>query len=83
VSGLTALAAAVGPPGAPLLVAAGWASVIRLLTYTVAGVMAQPHPMRSALAFALLPFYLVWRIGAAIASLKMLGDKPWVRTARE
>jgi cellulose synthase/poly-beta-1,6-N-acetylglucosamine synthase-like glycosyltransferase len=83
VIGLTALAAVVGPPGAPFLVAAAWASVIRLLTYTVAGVMAQPHPVRSALAFALLPFYLVWRIGAAIASLKMLGDKPWVRTARE
>jgi hypothetical protein len=35
------------------------------------------------LAFAFLPLYLVWRVVIAAASLRLLGDTPWVRTARE
>ena len=29
-----------------------------------------------------LPFYAVWRIGAAATALGMVGRKPWIRTAR-
>jgi cellulose synthase/poly-beta-1,6-N-acetylglucosamine synthase-like glycosyltransferase len=83
VIGLSAVTTVLGPPGAEVLGVALWASVIRPLLYTVAGLVVQPNPVHSALAFAFLPFYLVWRVGAAVASLKMLGDKPWVRTARQ
>jgi cellulose synthase/poly-beta-1,6-N-acetylglucosamine synthase-like glycosyltransferase len=83
VIGLAALTAVVRPPGADWLLGALGASVIRPVIYTMAGLTVQPDPLRSALAFAFLPFYLVWRVGAAAAALRMLGDKPWVRTARD
>ncbi len=80
---LAALTAVVRPPGADALLLALGASVVRLAIYTVAGLFVQPNPLRSAAAFAFLPFYMVWRLGAAARALKMLGDKPWVRTARQ
>jgi cellulose synthase/poly-beta-1,6-N-acetylglucosamine synthase-like glycosyltransferase len=79
---LAAVTALLRPPAAAALIVALWVSVARPAMYTLAGLAVQPHPLRSALAFAFLPFYLVWRLGAAVVSLKMLGDKPWVRTAR-
>ena len=82
VIGLAAVTAVLRPPGATALIMALCASVARPAIYTLAGLAVQPNPLRSALAFAFLPFYLVWRLGTAVASLKMLGDKPWVRTAR-
>lgn len=83
VIGLAALTALLRLPGADWLRVALAASVVRPAIYTVAGLTAQQDPLRSALAFAFLPFYLVWRLGAAVAALRMLGDKPWVRTARD
>jgi hypothetical protein len=38
--------------------------------------------MRAMLAFSYLPFYTVWRVGVQLRALTMLGNKPWVRTAR-
>jgi cellulose synthase/poly-beta-1,6-N-acetylglucosamine synthase-like glycosyltransferase len=78
-----ALTAILRPPGTDWLLAALAASVVRPAIYTMAGLTVQPDPLRSALAFAFLAFYLVWRVGAAVAALTQLGDKPWVRTARE
>ncbi|MGH7521341.1 MAG: glycosyltransferase family 2 protein [Gemmatimonadales bacterium] len=83
VLGLAALTVLLRPPAADWLLVALGASVVRPAIYTVAGLTAQQDPLRSALAFAFLPFYLVWRLGAAVAALRMLGDKPWVRTARD
>ncbi len=80
---LAALTAVVRPPGADALLLTLGASIVRPAIYTVAGLIVQPNPLRSAAAFAFLPFYMVWRLGAAVAALKMLGDKPWVRTARQ
>lgn len=71
------------PPGADVLVVALLASVVRPAVYTMAGLTVQPDPLRSAVAFAFLPLYLVWRLGTAVAALRQLGDKPWVRTARD
>lgn len=82
VTALAALSAVVGPPEAATLLVALGGSVVRSAFYTVAGVTAQPNPLRCAAAFAFLPFYMVWRLGATITALKMLGNKPWVRTAR-
>ena len=78
--GLTAL---LQPPGAVLLVAGLGVSVLRLVIYTLAGLTVQRDPLRAALAFVFLPLYLVWRLGAAVAALRQLGDRPWVRTARD
>jgi len=83
VIGVAALTAVLRPSGADWLLVALAASVVRPLIYTLAGLTAQQDPLRSALAFTFLPFYLVWRLGAAVAALRMLGDKPWVRTARD
>ena len=83
VIGLAALTVVLRPAGADWLLVGLAASVVRPLIYTLAGLTAQQDPLRSALAFTFLPFYLVWRLGAAVAALRMLGDKPWVRTARD
>jgi 1,2-diacylglycerol 3-beta-glucosyltransferase len=80
---LAALTAVVQPPGAAALLLTLSASVVRPAIYTVAGLFVQPNPLQAAAAFAFLPLYMVWRLGAAVAALKMLGDKPWVRTARQ
>lgn len=77
------LTALLQPPGADWLSIALAASVVRPTIYTMAGLTVQPDPLRSALAFVFLPFYLVWRLGAAVAALRQVGDKPWVRTARD
>ena len=83
VLGLAALVAVLRPPAADVLLVGLAASIIRPAIYTMAGVTVQADPVRSALAFAFLPFYLVWRLGAAARALRLLGDKPWVRTARD
>jgi cellulose synthase/poly-beta-1,6-N-acetylglucosamine synthase-like glycosyltransferase len=80
---LAALTAVLRPPGSDWLLLALLASVVRPVTYTIAGLTVQPNPLRSTLAFAFLPLYLVWRVVIAAASLRLLGDTPWVRTARE
>ena len=79
-AGATAL---LQPPGAEWLLIVLIASLIRLTIYTIAGVAVQSQPLRAAGAFALLPFYLVWRVGTTVAALKQVGDKPWLRTARD
>ena len=85
--GLVVVAAALTmmlqPPGAGWLLLALATSVVRPAVYTVAGLTVQRDPLRAVLAFAFLPLYLVWRLGAAARALRQLGDKPWVRTARD
>lgn len=71
------------PPGAGWLLLALATSVARPAVYTVAGLTVQRDPLRAVLAFAFLPLYLVWRLGAAARALGQLGNKPWVRTARD
>ena len=77
------LTALLQPPAAGLLLAGLATSVARLGIYAILGLSLQPHPFRSAAAFAFLPFYMLWRLGAAVAALRQIGDKPWVRTARD
>jgi cellulose synthase/poly-beta-1,6-N-acetylglucosamine synthase-like glycosyltransferase len=67
---------------------AGWLTlalsvpIARLAVYTAVGLAIQPDPWRAARAFLFLPVYAAWRLGTAFASMKMVGDTPWVRTAR-
>ena len=58
------------------------ASLFRPLAYTVAALRVQPDPAATLAAFAFLPVYALWRIGAAVAALKMLGETPWIRSER-
>ena len=77
------LTALLQPPLAAFLLVGLATSVARLGIYAILGLSLQPHPFRSAAAFAFLPFYMLWRLGAAVAALRQIGDKPWVRTARD
>ena len=70
------------PPAAAALLALLIMGVARHAVYTVAALMRQPRPGRALLAFAFLPFYGLWRLTVELAALRMLGDKPWVRTER-
>jgi cellulose synthase/poly-beta-1,6-N-acetylglucosamine synthase-like glycosyltransferase len=69
-------------PGAVWLTLALWVPVARLATYALISLATQPDPLRMAAAFMFLPLYAAWRLGTAVISLKMVGDKPWVPTAR-
>lgn len=77
-----ALSHVVQPPGASLLAITFAASLLRTAAYTLAALRTDPEPARAALAFAFLPFYMLWRMAVAATALAMLGDKPWVRTER-
>jgi cellulose synthase/poly-beta-1,6-N-acetylglucosamine synthase-like glycosyltransferase len=76
------LIASLGVPAGAVLLAALWIPMLRVAIYTVVGLAVQPDPFRAAAAFLFLPAYAAWRIVAAVAALKMVGDAPWVRTSR-
>jgi cellulose synthase/poly-beta-1,6-N-acetylglucosamine synthase-like glycosyltransferase len=85
--GIAALAEAltlvVRPPGWPWLAGALVIPVARVALYTTIAVARGPEPLRSALAFAYLPFYTIWRLIVQIGSLRAVGGgSAWVRTAR-
>ena len=69
-------------PGANGLTVALCLPVARLAIYGLVGLSTQPRPLRTAAAFSFLPVYAAWRMGTALVSLKMVGNKPWVPTAR-
>jgi len=57
-------------------------SLARPVAYTALALRVQRDAAKAVAAFAFLPLYALWRIGAAAAALRMLGDKPWIRTQR-
>jgi 1,2-diacylglycerol 3-beta-glucosyltransferase len=70
------------PPAAIwLLLALGLGLAYQAL-YAVLGVMADPEPLRAALAFVYLPGYAVWRLGVQFAALALVGSRSWIRTGR-
>jgi len=71
-----------GAPGRELALVLLGASLLRPVVYTLLGISVDPEPVRAALAFSYLPFYTVWRVGVQLRALAMLGNKPWIRTAR-
>lgn len=84
--GLVALATSAAvllhPPATGELVWLLLATLIRPAVYTIRALVQDPQPASAIRAFAFLPFYAVWRIGAAIGALAILRDTRWIRTAR-
>ena len=70
-------------PAALLLVALLLLTLLRPAVYTTAALWRDPDPVRTIGAFAFLPVYAVWRAWTALTTMVTLGDKAWVRTARE
>ena len=58
------------------------ATLLRPFAYTMLALRVQADPVKALAAFAFLPIYALWRVGAAVGALRMLGDQPWVRTER-
>jgi len=82
-AGLLAAAAFFLPvPGSNWILLLLLLGILRVALYAGLAVLTDPQPVRTALSFLYLPFYTVWRVGVQVVSLRMLGDKPWVRTAR-
>jgi 1,2-diacylglycerol 3-beta-glucosyltransferase len=79
---LAALSLGVGLPAASVLASALVASLVRPTAYTIAALLVQPDPRRTIAAFAFLPLYAGWRVATAVRALRMVGDKPWIRTQR-
>jgi len=79
---LAAVAWFLAVPGWPLLVLLLLASLVRQALFALLALRRDPEPGRALLAFVYLPFYAIWRLGIQIKSLTMVGDKPWVKTAR-
>ena len=79
---LSLLAAALRLPAGHALELLLGASLVRHAAYATLALAFQPDPYRAIRAFAFLPVYTLWRIGAAVQALGMVGDKPWVRTER-
>ena len=69
-------------PGQALLVGALAGSLVRPFLYIAAALRADPTPWAALGALAFVPVYTLWRLGVALGSLTMVGDRPWVRTAR-
>lgn len=77
---LTGFILAIGLP--QMLTLALGASLVRPMIYGAAGLAAQQERWRTAVSFGLLPLYTVWRMGTTLRALRLIGDKPWVRTQR-
>jgi cellulose synthase/poly-beta-1,6-N-acetylglucosamine synthase-like glycosyltransferase len=56
--------------------------IARPTVYTALALRIQPDLPRTVRAFAFLPVYALWRVVAAAIALRMVGDKPWIRTQR-
>ena len=69
-------------PGRQILIATLALSLIRPLGYALIGLASDPQPLLALRAFAYLPLYTIWRLVAVTGALRMLGNKPWIRTER-
>lgn len=82
VAAFCALTWLVRAPGATVLTIALTASLLRPAAYTILALGSDPEPWRALAAFAFLPLYTPWRLWTLLGSLRMMGNKPWVRTQR-
>ncbi len=56
--------------------------IARTVLVTALSIPLEPRPLVTLRSFLFLPVYTVWRVGVQIASLGMVGDKPWIKTRR-
>lgn len=73
-----ALLAGFSTPVAAILLA----PLARPAVYTALALRVQPDLPGTARAFAFLPIYALWRVATAATALRMLGNKPWIKTQR-
>lgn len=78
----TLVAIVVHLPGGTWLAGLLLATLLRPATYTGIALARDRAPWAAVRAFAFLPCYAIWRVGAAVGSLGMLHKARWVRTAR-
>jgi cellulose synthase/poly-beta-1,6-N-acetylglucosamine synthase-like glycosyltransferase len=74
--------ALIHPPGAAWVAGLLLATLVRPALYACIALARDPAPWTAIRAFAFLPFYAIWRIGAGVVALGMLRKAKWVRTAR-
>jgi len=74
--------ALIHPPGATRIAGLLLATLLRPALYACIALARDPAPWTAIRAFAFLPFYAIWRIGAGVVALGMLRKAKWVRTAR-
>jgi hypothetical protein len=71
------------PPGsAGVVVIAAAGSMAGLIGTTVAVMVRHPQKLATAGAFAMLPFYAIWRVATAVGTLLSLRDVAWRKTSR-
>jgi len=56
--------------------------IVRTVLVTALSIPLEPRPLVTLRSFLFLPVYTIWRVGVQIASLGMVGDKPWIKTQR-
>lgn len=69
-------------PGALLLVAALFASLVRPAIFASVALRSDPDPKAAIRAFAFFPLYMLWRLGVQVTALAAIGTQTWVRTER-
>jgi hypothetical protein len=69
-------------PGALLLVAALFASLVRPAIFASVALRSDPDPKAAIRAFAFFPLYMLWRLGVQVMALAAIGTQTWVRTER-
>jgi hypothetical protein len=72
----------IGVPGSTTLVAAAGALIAAQVAYFVIGLAVERPPLRTWLAFLMVPWYLAWKAAISFRGLFNLRDKKWVKTAR-
>lgn len=79
---LTAVVMTLSPPYSRVLSALLLLSLARPLGYAIVGLATDREPLLALRAFMYLPVYTVWRLFSFAGTVRMLGDKPWIRTER-
>jgi 1,2-diacylglycerol 3-beta-glucosyltransferase len=79
---LSAVLLVAKPPAWTALAALLIIGLLRIVVYTTMALATQEKPLRAVLAFVFLPVYSLWRLPVEFSALRMLGDKPWIRTER-
>jgi cellulose synthase/poly-beta-1,6-N-acetylglucosamine synthase-like glycosyltransferase len=79
---LSAIVLLVRPPAAPALALCLASSLMRPVVTTLAAFAIERERWRAVTAFAFLPIYTLWRLWTLLGSVRMIGERRWVRTQR-
>lgn len=73
---------ALGLPYAEALTLFLGAGLVRTVAVSALSLPFERRPWATLGSFLFLPVYTVWRLFVQVLSLRMVGDKPWVKTER-